>query len=43
MPASLSRAVVKEFGLSDEEVPVMLITVGYPGVANCAPRNRVKK
>ncbi|SDU95403.1 nitroreductase family protein [Pseudomonas mucidolens] len=33
-------AVAKEFGLSDEEVPVMLITVGYPGVANWPQKPR---
>lgn len=33
-------AVAKEFGLSDEEVPVMLITVGYPGLANWPQKPR---
>ena len=33
-------AVAKEFGLSDEEVPVMLITVGYPGAANWPQKPR---
>ena len=33
-------AVAKEFGLSGEEVPVMLITVGYPGAANWPQKPR---
>jgi nitroreductase len=33
-------AVAKEFGLSEEEVPVMLITVGYPGSANWPQKPR---
>lgn len=33
-------AVAKEFALSDVEIPVMLITVGYPGPANWPQKPR---
>lgn len=33
-------AVAREFGLSDLEIPVMLITVGYPGATNWPQKPR---
>ncbi|CRM79992.1 Putative NAD(P)H nitroreductase YodC [Pseudomonas sp. 37 R 15] len=33
-------AVAKEFGLSDLEIPVMLVTVGYPGATNWPQKPR---
>ncbi|WP_321848068.1 nitroreductase family protein [Pseudomonas paraveronii] len=33
-------AVVKEFALSDVEIPVMLVTVGYPGATNWPQKPR---
>jgi nitroreductase len=33
-------AVAKEFGLADDQIPVMLITVGYPGAANWPQKPR---
>lgn len=33
-------AVAKEFALSDVEIPVMLVTVGYPGSANWPQKPR---
>ena len=33
-------AVAQEFGLSDAEIPVMLVTVGYPGATNWPQKPR---
>jgi nitroreductase len=33
-------AVAREFGLSDLEIPVMLVTVGYPGATNWPQKPR---
>lgn len=33
-------AVAREFGLSDQEIPVMLVTVGYPGATNWPQKPR---
>lgn len=33
-------AVAKEFGLSDAEIPVMMVTVGYPGATNWPQKPR---